>query len=64
MPTQRQLQAAIRATRAGEAGPLWQIAGGNGPGGIDARVELLAAAIDAALAQGGPAAPKEGTDHV
>jgi hypothetical protein len=44
-----QLHAAIRATRAGEAGPMWQIAGANGPGSTDARAEILATAIGAAL---------------
>lgn len=42
------LIAAIRATRAGEAGALWQIAGSAGPAGTHARVELLAVAIEAA----------------
>lgn len=42
------LRAAIRATRAGEAGMMWQIAGTSAPGSGAARRELLAQAIQAA----------------
>lgn len=42
------LRAAIQATRAGETGTLWQIAGTAGPGARAARKALLAQAIEAA----------------